>query len=130
MISTFMLPMVKTSAGVRTANLSITHKRGRVSGSIRNLKEFYRQAEKYGQGGVKQPESGRFRFYGVVDAADKAGVMAGRRVVREWDPASGATRTGHETVDQAGRVRVVRPQLDGPKVHHMFDAEGNYVGPF
>ncbi|MBS2534268.1 hypothetical protein KGQ20_15970 [Catenulispora sp. NF23] len=35
--------------------------------------------------------------------------MVGRRLVREWDPATGAKRTWHETLDGAGRVRQVRP---------------------
>ena len=33
-----------------------------------------------------------------------------------------------ETLDQNGTVRSVRPQSDGPKVHYMFDANGNYIG--
>ena len=56
--------------------------------------------------------------------------MEGRRLVREWDPATGAARTWYETLDHSGRVRIVRPQTEGPKRHFMFDAEGNYVGDF
>ena len=56
------------------------------------------------------------------------GEMVGRRLVREWDPATGATRTWHETLDGAGNIRQVRPQTGGAKVHYRFDANGKYVG--
>jgi hypothetical protein len=54
--------------------------------------------------------------------------MMGRRIVREWDPGSGLKRTWHETVDWDGRVRSVRLEEDGPKIHHIFDEFGNYEG--
>lgn len=47
------------------------------------LKEYYRQAEKYGQDSVKELNDGRFRFYGTVTAAKTSGEMAGARLVRE-----------------------------------------------
>ncbi|QPB86128.1 citrate synthase [Pseudoalteromonas rubra] len=54
--------------------------------------------------------------------------MAGRRTVREWDPATGAKRTWHETVDHNGTVRQVRPELNnGTKTHFMFDKNGNFT---
>jgi len=86
------------------------------------------QLEKYGAGGFKELANGRIRYYGTLDAARDAGTMIGRRVVREWDPATGATRTWHETLDSAGRVRIVRPETGGPGVHYVFDEAGNYVG--
>jgi len=93
------------------------------------LKEFYRQAEDYGSAGIKQLESGRYRFYGDVKPASTPGEMAGARLVREWDPASGAKRTWMETLDQNGTVRSVAPK---PPIydqnHFIFDANGNYVG--
>ncbi len=54
--------------------------------------------------------------------------MLGRRLVREWNPANGRMRTWHETIDRSGRVRIVRPVSGGPKIHYLFDKEGNYVG--
>lgn len=86
-------------------------------------------AEKYGADGVKQLENGRFRYYGEVQPANKAGEMAGRRYVHEFNPASGGSRGWHETVDHAGTVRQVRPELNnGTKTHYRFDSNGNYVG--
>jgi RHS repeat-associated protein len=92
------------------------------------LKDLYRQAEVYGAGGVKQLENGRYRFYSPLKPADNVGEMAGRSFVREWDPATGAKRSWHETLDHAGRVRIVRPEPRLPQGHFIFDAEGNYVG--
>ena len=92
------------------------------------LNRYLSQLEKYGSQGVKVLESGRFRFYGDVVRASKPGTMVGRRFVREWDPASNATRSWHETLDGAGTIRQVRPVTDGPKVHYTFDANGNYTG--
>lgn len=55
--------------------------------------------------------------------------MAGARLVREWDPATGATRTWYETLDQAGRVRSVAPKpVIEPLNHRIFDEAGNYMG--
>jgi hypothetical protein len=60
---------------------------------------------------------------------DKLGEMAGRRYVHEFDPVSGRSRGWHETVDHAGTVRQVRPELnDGAKKHYRFDSNGNYTG--
>jgi len=53
--------------------------------------------------------------------------MAGRRMVREWDPATGMKRTWHETVDHFGRVRQVRILKDGQKVHYMFNEFGKFI---
>ena len=92
------------------------------------LTEHLRQLEKYGGGGYRELANGRVRYYGNLEAARNAGPMAGRRLVREWNPATGATRTWHETVDAAGRTRIVRPETGGPKGHYEFDEAGNYVG--
>ena len=95
------------------------------------LKEYYRQAEKYGTGSIKELENGRFRFYGKLKPARTKGEMAGLRQVREWDPYSGLKRDWFETVDHNGNIRQVRPDPNitgGVKVHYMFDSEGNYIG--
>ncbi|XEC27504.1 ricin-type beta-trefoil lectin domain protein [Streptomyces fradiae] len=96
-------------------------------------REFLDQAAKYGKAGVRELPDGRFRFYGEVAVARTPGEMLGRRLVREWNPATGATRIWHETVDHAGRVRIVRPDVNvtgGTKVHYVFDALGNFTGTF
>jgi hypothetical protein len=92
------------------------------------LKEHLRQLDQYGEDGYRVLENGRFRYYGEIDPAKKPGEMVGRRVVREWDPSTGAKRTWHETIDQSGNVRIVRPQNGPEKVHHLFDRDGNYGG--
>ncbi|EPX57569.1 hypothetical protein D187_004913 [Cystobacter fuscus DSM 2262] len=95
------------------------------------LKEYLRQAAKYGSDGVKALANGRFRFYGEIMPATKPGEMIGRRVVREWDPVTGAKRIWHETIDQQGRVRQIRPEesvTGGKKVHYTFDKDGNFTG--
>jgi hypothetical protein len=87
------------------------------------------QLEKYGSGGFKELENGRFRYYGDTFPASKPGEMAGRRLVREWDPATGMKRSWHETLDHFSNVRQVRPQVNGgDKIHYMFDENGNYAG--
>jgi len=107
-----------------------------LSGSAHNaanaakLTEHLGQLEKYGAAGFKGLPNGRIRYYGNLIPADKAGPMAGRRLVREWDPATGATRTWMETLDHAGRVRIVRPETGGPKIHYLFDEFGNSIGTF
>lgn len=92
------------------------------------LRTHLRQLEKYGQGGFRELESGRFRYYGNLSPAGKEGDMVGRRLVREWDPASDATRTWHETIDRSGSIRIVRPETGGAKTHYYFDEFGNYGG--
>jgi len=93
------------------------------------LNDYYRQLEKYGQAGVKELENGSFRFYSEVKPARTQGEMAGARLVREWDPSSGKTRTWYETVDHAGNVRSVAPKpVVEEKNHRIFDADGNYKG--
>ncbi|MEU1630203.1 putative T7SS-secreted protein [Streptomyces sp. NPDC020096] len=97
------------------------------------LRDFYEQAEKYGKGGIRELDSGRIRFYGEVSPARTPGVMIGRRLVREWDPDTGAKRVWHETLDSNGNVRIVRPDVNvtnGVKVHYRFDENGNFEGTF
>lgn len=94
-----------------------------------DLSKHLGYAEKYGKGGVKELENGRIRYYGELQPANKAGEMAGRRYVHEYDAATGTSRGWHETVDQAGNVRQVRPELNnGSKTHYQFDRSGNYTG--
>ncbi|HHR8284186.1 TPA: hypothetical protein ACS9WW_004177 [Salmonella enterica subsp. enterica serovar Muenchen] len=93
------------------------------------LKEYYRQVEKYGQAGVKELDNGNYRFYGDVTPSRTTGEMAGARLVREWNPKTGQTRTWYETLDHAGNIRSVAPKpVTNDKNHHIFDADGNYQG--
>ncbi len=94
------------------------------------LARHLRQAEKYGSAGVRVLQSGRIRYYGDITPAQKSGEMIGARLVREWDPATDAARTWLGTLDAAGRVRIVRPQTLGEKVHYLFNAVGEYVKKF
>ena len=93
------------------------------------LGEYLRQSEKYGEAGVRELENGRFRFYSEVTPARNPGEMAGARLVREWDPATNASRTWYETLDKAGNVRSVAPKpVKESQNHRIFDAKGNYMG--
>jgi RHS repeat-associated protein len=95
----------------------------------KDLSKHLGYVEKYGKGGVKELENGRIRYYGEIQPADKAGEMAGRRYVHEYDSLSGKSRGWHETVDHAGNVRQVRPELNnGSKTHYQFDSSGKYTG--
>lgn len=97
------------------------------------LQDFYSQAQKYGKGGYKELATGRFRFYGEITPARNPGEMIGRRLVREWDPVTGAKRIWHETLDANGKVRIVRPDVSvtgGKKIHYQFDRNGNFTGTF
>jgi len=92
------------------------------------LSEHLTQLEKYGSQGFKELENGNIRYYGDLKAASTPGEMSGARLVREWNPETGAKRTWYETLDHSGTVRSVRPETGGPKVHYIFDANGNYTG--
>ncbi|OWS73935.1 hypothetical protein CBW22_19465 [Pantoea sp. VS1] len=86
-------------------------------------------ADLWGTGGTKPLEDVRFRFYGNTTPAKTQGEMVGARLVREWDPATGQTRTWYETLDHSGNVRSVAPKpVTDEKNHHIFDADGNYQG--
>ena len=118
------------SGWFRTAAEDITTADGTANAAqYAKLKDFYRQAEEYGANGIKRLESGRYRFYGTFRPAITRGEMAGARFVREWDPATGATRDWYETIDQAGAVRSVAPKPPMYEQNHfIFDTNGNYVG--
>lgn len=90
------------------------------------LRTHLRLTQDYEAGGVRELAVGRIRYYDVLDPARKPGTMAGRRLVREWDPASGGMRTWHETLDHQGRIRQVRP-VENTR-HYTFDESGNYTG--
>jgi hypothetical protein len=126
------VPIVPAGAGKVAKSLKGAGKAG--ADNIANgakLKEFYKQAEKYGTGSIKELENGKLRSYGEIKAAAKEGEMAGARLVREWDPASGGKRIWYETVDHAGNIRQVRPDpsvTGGVKTHYMFDINRNYTG--
>lgn len=55
-------------------------------------KEYYRQAEKYGTGSIKELQNGRFRFYEELKPARIQGEMAEARHIREWNPHTGYKR--------------------------------------
>jgi hypothetical protein len=92
------------------------------------LREHLRMADEYGSGGVRELADGRIRYYDQLTPARKPGEMAGGRLAREWDPASGAHRTWFETLDHSGRIRQVHPYQPYSEYHYMFDEFGNYVG--
>ena len=120
--------VTKTGAGngsrLGVAETGLSHN----AANYARLREFYRQAEEYGQGGCRVLENGRYRFYDNLRPPRTPGEMAGARRVREWDPSTGNTRTWFETLDHSGTIRQVRPEPGGPKVHYFFDAQGNYGG--
>ena len=85
--------------------------------------------DKYGMAGDKALENDRIRYYGAIQPASDGGELAGRRYVHEFDTMTGCTRGWHETVDQAGNVRQVRPERsDGTTRHYQFDSNGRYRG--
>ena len=93
------------------------------------LSQHYLQREKYGQGGYRVLENDRYRYYGEIKPARTSGQMQGARLVREWNPATGSTRTWYETLDLEGRVRSVAPKPPtGPLNHRIFHENGNYQG--
>jgi RHS repeat-associated protein len=101
------------------------------SNAAESSPEYARQLKRYGKDGVRDLGDGRFRFYGKLSPPVNAGEMAGRRTVREWNSLSGAKRTYHETLDHAGRIRIVRPEVKftgGVKVHYVFSAIGEFLG--
>jgi hypothetical protein len=122
------IEQIKPEPQVNAAT-SITNGEAHSAKQAADLSKHLGYTAKYGSAGVKQLENGRYRYYGEVQPASKAGEMAGRRYVHEFDPVSGRSRGWHETVDHAGTVRQVRPELnDGAKKHYRFDSNGNYTG--
>lgn len=92
------------------------------------LREHMRQLQRYGADGYRELEDGAIRYYGQLRNARTPGDMTGQRVVREWNPGTGTTRTWLETIDRAGNVRIVRPETGAPKVHYYFNEAGDYIG--
>jgi hypothetical protein len=84
--------------------------------------------QKYGADGFRELEDGAIRYYGQLRNARTPGDMTGQRVVREWNPGTGTTRTWLETIDRAGNVRIVRPETGASKVHYYFNEAGEYIG--
>lgn len=92
------------------------------------LKIHLRQLEEYGPNGFRQLSNGRIRYYGELEPAKVKGEMAGRRLVREWDPETGSKRTWHETLDHQDNIRIIRPETNNmKKIHYIFDRDGNFV---
>ena len=92
------------------------------------LNQHLRHLERYGSAGMRELENGRIRYYGDMVPASTSGTMSGRRLVREWNPSTGNSRTWHETIDRRGRVRIVRPVNED--LHRLFDENGNYIKSF
>ncbi len=113
-LGTSMLGL-ELGGGVAAAELATASGASEASSALKGeqLRKHLGQLEKYGKAGFKELENGRIRYYGELKRASKAGEMVGRRVVREWDPATNATRTWMETLDHGGRVRIVRPETGG-----------------
>lgn len=94
------------------------------------LNKYLSHLEDYGIAGFRELQNGRFRYIGNTKSPRNPGTMAGSRLVHEWDPVTGATRSWYETLDHAGRTRIIRPETGGPKIHYMFDEFGNFTGTF
>jgi len=88
------------------------------------------QKVKYGVCSWEKMDTGKIRYFGPVTPAKKPGKMAGRRVVREWDPITGQKSTWMDTVDHSGNTRSIRPEWGKgqPHVHYTFDKDGNFTG--
>lgn len=69
------------------------------------------------------------RFYGELTPAKTPGEMAGARLVREWNPATGAQRTWYETLDHNGVIRIVRPETEGPRSTTRSTPMATTLGP-
>jgi len=130
-IATGDVPMIGSGAvkaGAKLANgVAGVAKSGAESAKqAADLSRHLGYTEKYGQAGVKELESGRVRYYGELQPANKAGEMAGRRYVHEFDPATGGSRGWHETLDHSGNVRQVRPELNnGGNLYGINTKEGS-----
>ncbi|WP_421695365.1 RHS repeat-associated core domain-containing protein [Aestuariivirga sp.] len=85
------------TAGVAAANGGATSAK-----QAADLSKHLGYAEKYGKDVVNMLENGRIRYRGEVQPTNKAGEMAGRRYVHEYDAATGRSRGWHETIDQTG----------------------------
>ncbi|QDU82507.1 hypothetical protein Pla110_42650 [Polystyrenella longa] len=96
----------------------------------RLLTKHFRYAEDVGMGNVRKLSDGRIRYYGRTKPANTPGRIAGTRKVNEINPKNNQSRTWMESVDHQGRVRVIRPETGGAKVHYMFDELGEYIGTY
>jgi len=105
---------------------------GIVSSSFQGnqLNEHLYQLEEYGKCGIKELQNGRIRYYDVVKPSNTPGTMIGRRKVREWSPSTNLKKTWLETLDGQGRVRIIRVETGGPKIHYMFDEFGKLTEIF
>lgn len=87
---------------------------------------FSRTTNSFGQAAP----DGEGYTYGGFNAANNPGEMAGARAVRTIDTSTGDTiGWQYETYDNAGNVRIIRPQwgdVAGP--HFYYDANGNFTG--
>jgi len=91
------------------------------------LKEHQRFLKEYGKVGYVELENGCIRYYDKISPARNSGEMIGRRRVKEFNLKTGETRFWHETLDNSGHIRQIRPQASsGEKKHYVFDKEGNY----
>jgi hypothetical protein len=85
------------------------------SASAKQAADLYRHlryAEEYRKAGIIELENGRISCSGEIQPANVPGEMAGRRWVHGFDAATLRPGGWHETVDNAGNVRQVRPQLN------------------
>lgn len=115
------------SAAVRRASGTASRPAANAAQAAR-LRRHYDYADRYGTACFRELADGRIRYYEHVHLSRTPGEMAGRRLVKEWNPISGRDRTWHETVDHTGRVRQVRVENGAPKIHHRFDKDGGYTG--
>ncbi|QVL55048.1 MAG: hypothetical protein KFB95_06950 [Simkaniaceae bacterium] len=91
--------------------------------------KHFSQVQEYGKASYKFLENGRNRYYLPIKTAKIRGKMIGTRKVREWDHKTGSKKTWFETIDENGRVRIVRPERnDGVKIHYIFDENGVFEG--
>ncbi len=99
----------------------------RLSSNGARLNQHLTQLEKYGSGGFKTLQNGRFRYYGKTTL--NRGDANSFRMVREWNPATGGKRTWFETLNPNGGVIQVRPEFGtGVKTHYLFNGSGGYLG--
>ncbi len=76
----------------------------------------------------KKLADGRIRQYEKFKVSRTPGKMAGAQRVKEFNPATGKTKSWYQTVDHAGKVRQVRP-FDGKGYrHYKFNTKGKYIG--
>ncbi len=119
------MPMAAARGGAKAAKGSTSA--ARLSSNGAKLNQHLTQLEKYGSGGFKTLQNGRFRYYGK--ATLNRGDANSFRMVREWNPATGGKRTWFETLNPNGGVIQVRPEFGtGVKTHYLFNGSGGYLG--